>query len=120
MLDLVSVLYAESLMVLRPWDLWVQTSTTEKKYGDPYENTLTIKSVLSKVLEQSPLHPMARHLYIHLNELSSTPEVALCSNFGKKLWDITPELGHLCHMPSHIEILCGKYQEARISNQVAI
>ncbi|KRX02826.1 hypothetical protein PPERSA_04029 [Pseudocohnilembus persalinus] len=116
--NFISEITAESIMLLRPWDLWVQHDQIENnlKQGDPYENTLLISKIIENGLQKDSKHPGLRHLWIHLYELSSEPEKALDENFSQKLRDIVPESGHLCHMPSHIEILCGKYQQSIESN----
>ncbi|KRX02827.1 hypothetical protein PPERSA_04030 [Pseudocohnilembus persalinus] len=118
--NFISELTAESLMLLRPWNLWAQQDIKEQniKQGDPYENTLLISEIIDKGLKKYDKHPGLRHLWIHLNELSPYPEKALCSKFSKKLRDIAPESGHLSHMPSHIEIQCGLYQQAIQSNMI--
>lgn len=63
-------------------------------------------------------HPGLLHLYIHLMELSSTPESALQAS--GYLETLVPDSGHLCHMPSHIYILCGDYKRAVAVNRVAL
>ena len=45
-----AVLYAESLMTLRPWQLW-------RKDGTPEPGTLEAVSVLETVLGHNPNHP---------------------------------------------------------------
>src|SRR4030095_1870995 len=58
-----AVLYAESLMDLKPWQLW----TTD---GKPQEGTNEILIVLESVLARDPNHPGANHYYIHAIEAS--------------------------------------------------
>ena len=48
------------------------------------------------------------HLYIHLMEMSPWPELAL--SHGDRLCELVPESGHLQHMATHIDVLCGDYQ----------
>jgi tetratricopeptide (TPR) repeat protein len=105
-----AALYAESLMNLRPWQLW---SLDQK----PAENTLEIVSILESVLARDPNHPGANHLYIHAVEASGHPEWALPS--AQRLAGITPAAGHLVHMPSHIFMLVGDYEAAAESNRIA-
>lgn len=50
-------------------------------------------------------------------ELSPFPELAGDHNFPEKLRDIVPFLNHLCHMPSHIDIQIGNYEESTKSNK---
>jgi tetratricopeptide (TPR) repeat protein len=63
-------------------------------------------------------HPGLLHMYIHTMEMSPDPERALAASDA--LRDLVPDAGHLCHMPSHIDVLCGRYREAVIANSKAI
>jgi hypothetical protein len=47
-------------------------------------------------------------MYIHLMEMSPSPEAALLH--GDRLVDLVPDSGHLVHMATHIDVLCGDYQ----------
>ena len=58
------------------------------------------------------------HLYIHLMEMSPTPEQAM--NVADRLRDLVPDAGHLRHMPTHLDVLCGDYRRAIASNSDAI
>ncbi|KAH8669714.1 TPR domain protein [Tricladium varicosporioides] len=112
----VSTLYADALMNLTPWALWDLTT------GQPSSDarTLEAKSVLDRALS-SPggvQHPGLLHLYIHLMEMSPSPESAL--TLADNLRGLVPDSGHLNHMPSHLDILCGDYRRALASNSDAI
>ncbi len=107
----VGALFAESLMDLRPWDLW-------SPQGDPRPETNEVMETLETVIAAVPDHPMANHLYIHTMEASSTPEKALPS--ANVLRDRVPGAGHLLHMPAHIDIRLGHYKDAIAANQKAI
>jgi hypothetical protein len=89
-LDIAS-LYADSLVCLSAWDLW------DLKTGEPTPGarSLEAKAVLEKALQQesSHKHPGVLHLYIHLMEMSATPEVALV--YADHLRKLTPDGGHL-------------------------
>ncbi len=106
-----ATLYAESLMDLRPWQLW-------GKDGAPAEGTEEIVSVLESVLKREPNHIGANHYYIHAVEASAHPERALAS--AKRLPKLAPGAGHLVHMPAHIYIRTGDYRSAARSNQKAV
>ncbi|TGJ80924.1 hypothetical protein E0Z10_g7826 [Xylaria hypoxylon] len=112
----VAALYADALMNLTPWQLW------DLKTGEPASgaHTLQVKAILDRAmaLDSGSRHPGLLHLYIHLMEMSSTPEAAL--NAANTLRDLVPHAGHLNHMPSHIDVLVGDYQAAIDSNQKAI
>jgi pimeloyl-ACP methyl ester carboxylesterase len=106
-----ATLYAESMMNLRPWQLWSAD-------GKPAEGTLEIIAVLEGVLRRNPNHTGANHYYIHAVEASPNPERALAS--AMRLGLLAPGAGHLVHMPSHIYIRTGDYVEAAKSNADAI
>lgn len=106
-----ATLYAESMMNLRPWQLWSLD-------GKPAEGTLEIVAVLESVLKRNPNHTGANHYYIHAVEASPNPERALPS--ALRLAKLAPKAGHLVHMPSHIFIRTGDYTEAAQSNRDAI
>jgi tetratricopeptide (TPR) repeat protein len=106
-----ATLYAESMMNLRPWKLWSLD-------GKPAEGTEEIVAVLEGVLRRDPNHIGANHYYIHAVEASQTPERALPS--ASRLGKLAPKAGHLVHMPSHVYIRTGDYQDAAQSNADAI
>jgi hypothetical protein len=90
----VASLYADSLVCLSAWNLW------DLKTGQPTlgARSLEAKAVLEKALRQdgSHMHPGVLHLYIHLMEMSATPEVALvCADHLRHL---TPDGGHLLYV----------------------
>ena len=51
-------------------------------------------------------------------EMSPHPERALAA--GDRLRGLVPDAGHLEHMPTHIDVLCGDYRSVVESNQTAI
>jgi tetratricopeptide (TPR) repeat protein len=107
----IGVLFAESLMNLRPWDLWTPD-------GEMQPGTTEIIDVLETVLASVPEHPAANHFYIHTMEASPVPEKAVPS--AERLRDAVPWAGHLVHMPGHIDIRLGHYADAITANQKAI
>jgi tetratricopeptide (TPR) repeat protein len=106
-----ATLFAESLMDLRPWDLWSAD-------GQPRPDTPEIVATLEGVLQKDPTHPGANHYYIHAVEASPHPERALPS--AERLGGLMPGAGHIVHMPSHIYIRTGDYAAAADANQRAI
>ncbi len=107
----VGALYAESLMNLQPWDLWTPA-------GAPKGRALEIVAVLERTLARHPRHPGANHFYIHAIEASLWPERGLPA--AERLAQLVPGSGHLVHMPSHIFIRVGRYDDAVQANQRAI
>ncbi|HVT87515.1 MAG TPA: hypothetical protein VHD56_01575 [Tepidisphaeraceae bacterium] len=103
--------YAESLMLLHPWQLWTHE-------GTPGENTLKIVEVLESVLKRNPDHIGANHFYIHAVEASNHPEWALES--AAVLPGLAPAAGHLVHMPAHIYSRTGDYSASAGSNVSAV
>ncbi len=96
-------LYAESLMNLKPWQLWSPD-------GKPADGTQTILAVLESVLRRDPDHVGANHYYVHAVEASPRPERALPS--ARRLETLVPAAGHLVHMPFHIYYQLGQYADA--------
>jgi tetratricopeptide (TPR) repeat protein len=107
----VGALYAEALMDLRPWDLWMRD-------GSPQPGTDKVLAMLEKVLEIQPDHPLACHLYIHAVEASPNPEKAIQA--ADRLRTLAPGLPHLVHMPSHIDVRLGNWKKAIEANGMAI
>ena len=104
-------LFAASLMNIRPWDYWTLDS-------QPKPGTLQLVAALESVLERYPDHIGAIHYYIHAVEASAQPGRAL--PYARKLAGLIPGSGHLVHMPSHIYLRIGQYQDAAQSNIEAI
>ena len=107
----IAAFFAESLMMLAPWKLWTPPPNVKPAIPETEE----IVSVLEKALKADPSHPGLCHLYIHAMELSATPEKALPA--ADNLRFRVPEQGHLLHMPSHIDMWVGHYEEAIEANK---
>ena len=112
----VAALYADALMNLTPWQLW------DLRTGEPAEGAQTVRAqaVLDKAL-RSPggrIHPGVLHMYIHLMEMSPYPERARPA--AERLRGLAPDAGHLRHMPTHLDLLCGDYARVVASNTEAI
>ncbi len=105
-----AVLYAESLMDLRPWDYWTEQGTPKPGIGEAL-------SRLERVLAQRPDHPGACHFYIHAVEEIYPERAVPCA---ERLANLMPGAGHLVHMPGHIYIRVGRYLEAVDANQHAV
>jgi tetratricopeptide (TPR) repeat protein len=68
-------------------------------------------------MRQHPNHPAANHLYIHTMESSPWPELA--EPAADRLVNLVPAAGHLVHMPSHIWMQTGRYDDAANCNRRA-
>lgn len=106
-----AVLFAESLLDINPWAQW-------SKGGKPLPGTMKAVRKLQSVLSQWPEHLGANHYFIHAIEASNHPEMALMS--AERLKKLLPSSGHILHMPSHIYILVGDYEQAVRSNLAAV
>lgn len=107
----VVTLYAEALMDLHPWDYWLKDGTAQ-----PW--TMEILKTIDQAIELYPTHPGANHLTIHAYEASANPGKATRS--ADLLRNLVPAAGHLVHMPSHIYIRTGRYNDGVIANQKAV
>lgn len=113
----VCALFAESIMNRTPWQLW------DLQSGQPAQgaDTLEAIAVLETAFETLPgawQHSGLLHMFIHLMEMSPHPEKAL--RHGDVLSTLVPDAGHLLHMPTHIDVLCGDYMNVVLRNETAI
>lgn len=107
----VSVLYADALMLLHPWDLYNHDFSPK-----PWTNEIV--SVLKHSLRLDPKQPGANHYYIHALEASAKPGDATAS--ATFLASAMPDVSHLTHMPSHIYIRTGVYDKGITVNERAL
>jgi len=104
-------LYAEALMLPVRWR-WYGND------GKPAEGVPEAERILEAVMRREPYHPGANHLYIHVVESSPTPERAIPS--AQRLMGIVPAAGHMVHMPGHIWLVLGDYDNAVAVNERAV
>jgi tetratricopeptide (TPR) repeat protein len=107
----VATLYAEALMVRTPWKLYTED-------GEPKADTWLIVDTLERAMELDPNNPGAKHLYIHAVEPSKDPDRGLVA--ADTLSELVPNAGHLLHMPSHIYVKTGRWEQAITQNQKAV
>lgn len=108
----VQTLYADAVMNTMPWDYWIDGGRTPKPETEP------ALAALEKALAIDIDHPGANHLYIHAIEASTDPDRAVAA--AERLGDLVPVAGHLVHMPGHIWIRVGRYEDAVAANRKAI
>ena len=113
----VTALLAEAIMNRTPWQLW------DLETGKPADGADTIEAIglLDRAFESLDgawKHPGLLHMYIHLMEMSPNPERAL--RHGDALTGLVPDAGHLVHMATHVDVLCGDYQNVVVRNQAAV
>ena len=113
----IAALYAEAVMNLSPWNVFVNDPNSGKKSMNA--NSMRAYNILAKTLypqEDIPLtinrastlhsactHPLILHLWIHLMESGPLEYVQLAEKQADKLWALAAEpagrkLGHLLHM----------------------
>lgn len=106
----IAVLYAESLMDLRPWDYWAAD-------GSPNPGIADALTSLESVMAVNEKHPGACHFFIHAVEKLYPERAVECA---ERLVGLMPGAGHLVHMPGHIYIRVGRYLDAVKMNEHAI
>ena len=114
-LDLIYI-FVEALMNRTPWRLW----NFWKGIPNPKGSALEAMTILENAFDEFPSawkHAGLMHMYIHLMEMSPHPEKAL--KHGDILTDLVPDAGHLVHMATHIDVLCGDYQNVLSRNLLA-
>ncbi len=115
----VALFFAEALMNLTPWKMWDPVTGDVVDGAATLEAREVLESAMRRVEQKGPArHPGLLHLYIHLMEMSQTPEVALRA--ADELRNLVPDAGHLKHMSTHIDVLCGNYQDVVNGNSSGI
>src|SRR3954469_5450864 len=112
----VQALAADAMVNVTAWALW-DTRTGEPAPGS---RVLEAKRILDDALAtpEGRKHPGVLHLYLHAMEMSATPQDALPA--ADLLRGLVPHAGHLQHMASHIDVLCGDYRNSVVSNLTAV
>ena len=113
----VSTLFAEAIMNRTPWQLW-NLQTGKPADGADTAEAIDVLELGFDRLDGAWTHPGLLHMYIHLMEMSPHPERALRA--GDRLYGLVPDAGHLQHMATHIDVLCGDYQSVLERNDAAI
>jgi tetratricopeptide (TPR) repeat protein len=113
----VRCIFVEATLNRTPWRMW------DLRTGEPAPGagTLDARDLLEAAFRDLPgaiNHPGLLHLHIHLMEMSPHPESALRT--CDRLRELAPDMGHLVHMPTHIDVQCGHYRDAVHWNQKAI
>ncbi|MDX1491950.1 MAG: hypothetical protein R3332_11740 [Pseudohongiellaceae bacterium] len=99
----IATMFAEGYMNTTRWDYW-------NADGSPKPGTAEAQAALEAAMRVEHDHPGANHLYIHLMEASSQPELAMAA--AQKLESTVPISGHMVHMPGHIYLRVGEYEKA--------
>ncbi len=112
----VVTLAVEALMNRTPWQLWDLKEAKPTEGADTLEAQGMLETAFD-TLDGAWQHPGLLHLYIHIMEMSPTPEKAL--RMGDALTDIARDQGHLQHMATHVDVLCGHYENVVRRNKRA-
>jgi len=105
------VIFSEALMDTMPWDYWL-------KDRSPKPETEEAFAALRYVIQRDPNHPGANHFFIHAVEAGPHPEQGIPS--ADRLTGYAPQAGHLVHMPAHIYMRVGQYDDAEAANRQAV
>lgn len=128
--DDIAAMYADSLLLLTPWDYFVPAGmstykeipgATSIRFLEELKPHMQVAyTVLSNILKRNPKHLLALHLFIHI--LEQTHQVSAASSAADSLASVagTTGTGHLIHMPSHIYVRLGRYNDAISSSLRAI
>ncbi len=113
----IRAIFVEAILNRTPWKMW------DLRTGEPAPGAGTVEAkqaldMAFRDIAGAMDHPGLLHLHVHLMEMSPHPELALVT--GDRLRELTPDMGHLVHMPTHIDIQCGHYRDAMHWNQKAI
>ena len=103
----VATLFAEAIMNRTPWQLWDTKSGAPAAGADTAEAIAVLERSLARAGGMQ--HPGLLHMYVHLMEMSPYPQRALRA--ADALRTAVPDAGHLVHMPTHIDVLCGHYKD---------
>lgn len=114
----VATLFAEAMMNRTPWQMWDPRSGKPNPVADTLECRTVLERGIENVRANNDVHPGLWHLYLHLMEMSPFPEVALI--VADEIREMVPSAGHLAHMATHIDVLCGNYQDVVTWNHKGI
>lgn len=108
---------ADAIMIETPWKMWDLDAGGAARDAGTQEAMALLEGVFAGI-PASWDHPGLLHLYVHLMEMSPFPQRAL--RHGDRLRELMPDSGHLIHMPTHIDVLCGNYRDVVVYNQKAV
>ena len=102
-------LVSHGIMMSTPWAYY------DPEDGSPLPGVERALEVMESGMEQNAGHPGLTHLHIHLLEASFEPGRA--EESADRLESLTPMAGHMVHMPGHIYMRLGRYDDAITTNQ---
>ncbi|MEM9655257.1 MAG: hypothetical protein AAGA65_24410, partial [Actinomycetota bacterium] len=117
--DDVLALAIDALMCRTPWRLWDLERRTVADGASTAEAIDLLDLAIGRAADEGRQpHPGLLHFKIHLMEMSPTPEAALAE--ADVLRYLIPDAAHLVHMPSHLYVLCGQFEDSLQSNVEAV
>ncbi|HNP17465.1 MAG TPA: hypothetical protein PKL31_03435 [Fulvivirga sp.] len=84
---------------------------------DNQDNLNKSAEVVAGIIKENPTHPGALHYMIHANDDPEYAKVAI--NAANKYAKVAPDATHALHMPSHIYVALGMWNEAVSSNEAS-
>jgi hypothetical protein len=105
-----ATLAAEARMTLSPWVYWAADSA-------PRAGTAEALADLDRAMRLNPSHPGACHFYIHAVEAVYPQRAVACA---ERLAALMPGAGHIVHMPAHIYLRVGRWNDAIAANEHAV
>ena len=112
----IATIFVDALLNLTPWRMWDLPTGEIAPGAATQEAQQVLETQMTK--PGGMTHPGLLHLYVHLMEMSPTPEKAMKA--ADALRTLVPDAGHLVHMPSHIDVLCGHYENVVRWNEKAV
>lgn len=84
---------------------------------DDQENLSKSSKVAQSIIKENPTHPGALHYMIHANDDPdfAIDAIAAANDYAK----VAPDAAHALHMPSHIYVALGMWQEVVSSNRAS-
>ena len=81
---------------------------------DDVENLKKSTAVAAGILKENPTHPGALHYMIHANDDPEYAQIAI--NAANEYAKVAPDAAHALHMPSHIYVALGMWNQVVSSN----
>lgn len=82
---------------------------TASLHGDPAGHHARAAGMLAEILAEEPTHPGAVHYTIHANDFAGRADSSL--EVVRSYGEIAPENPHALHMPTHIFVRLGSWDE---------
>ncbi len=90
---------------------------SSEEYGDGSEELLLSARIADGVLAENPLHPGALHYKIHA--LDGPVSASEAQSAADKYAKVAPDAAHALHMPSHIYLALGRWDDVVRSNEAS-